>query len=126
MDNWQTIKPKKVSHNNNNNKICVKHSKFGKCDCFNVNNKNHPFVCDNFLKGKCTFTNCRLLHPTEIKPIIKSYYTNSKYCNMYMNWGYCKCLDKNDKNKSQHPKLCKNKECNDYNCNYKHIKKKKI
>lgn len=123
MDNWETVKSKNTSKP----KICEMYSRFGYCKCSNTNNSRHPFICSNIEKfGKCNFANCRLFHPTEIKPKNTFYNNNNKNykCNMYINYGYCECVDKNNR---QHPYLCKdyiNGVCNDMNCKYFHIKRK--
>lgn len=121
-NNWETVKNRSTRST-----ICESYSKFGVCKCRDTNNKRHPFICSNIEKyGRCTFKNCRMFHPTELK-IKQSFSPNNKFkkCYNYIYYGYCECIDKNN---SQHPYLCKdyiNGICDKEDCKFFHIKKKK-
>lgn len=130
--NWKTVE-KNTSKKKKSPKmdICEMYSKFGKCNCANTNNKRHPFICSNIGKfGRCTFENCRMFHPTERMKPKNNFFNNNNYknnkCDMWITCGYCECVDKT--NHKQHPPLCKdfiNGTCNDVDCKFFHIKKRK-
>lgn len=129
-NNWKIVNTTKSSKKKSSPKmdICETYSKFGNCKCVNTNNKRHPFICSNIEKfGRCTFVNCRMFHPTQMKPKDGFFKNNNKnkLCHMWKTFGYCECVDK--KNHIQHPLLCKdfiNGICDNPNCDYYHIKKK--
>lgn len=116
---WKEVKVNKKK----SPKICEEYKLYGRCKCFDKNNKQHPFICTNIENnGICKLKDCRFFHPTNYEIKKKK---NSILCELYINYGYCECKFKENKG---HPKICKdyiNKKCDKSykECEFFHIKK---